>query len=170
MKWIGIACIVALIVYLLIGLITNQTEKTTTATQDSLKQNRDQTSKSINPFNSTGIQGFLAGLYKDYNDRNLPAIMENYSPSLEEYYDSGPVTNDSLGRIINDLFIKPAFYECTPDLNTLSIRPAKDRCTLTVTINEVLQRDNASPRQTYATKVEYVVTDAFKIISEKSFE
>jgi hypothetical protein len=119
-------------------------------------------------FSPAAISVFLNGLYRTYNNRDLDGIMKHYAPRLTEYYDSGSIGRDSLSGIIRDLFISPVFYECHPDMKTLSIQPGKDFCTVVVTINEKLKSNHTSRIETYATTIEYVVDTSFRIISERN--
>lgn len=119
------------------------------------------------PANSTQ---FLFQLYQSYNKRDLQAILSNYADSLTQYYDAGAMTKAKLNTIINDLFIKPDYYECKPDLRTLQLNAKGNVCLLTIAINETIKKDRQSKTENYDSKIEYTVDTAFKILSEKNIE
>jgi polyphosphate kinase len=94
--------------------------------------------------------------------------MSNYSPVVNEYYDSKSLTKDSLTSIVKNLFIIPASYNCTPDFKTLIVQPQDQNCKVIITINEKLKSDNNSSTDNYTTTIEYLLDPSYKIISEKS--
>jgi hypothetical protein len=117
-------------------------------------------------FGKQAITSFLTQLYADYNSRDLSGIMNHYARSVQPYYGSASLSNDSLRSVIKDLFITPAFYQCDPDFTTLQIDPENKTCKLVITINETLQSNAATARENYTTKIQYVVDSTFRIISE----
>lgn len=94
--------------------------------------------------------------------------MVNYAPLIEEYYESGPIRNDSLGTVIRNLFLTPYFYQCRPEFSSMQIRDSANRCMVLITIHETLQKDIGSKKENYDTRIEYELDPSFKIISEKS--
>lgn len=121
-------------------------------------------------FTQTNITQFLFGLYQSYNKRNLSSILSNYSDNLDQYYDAGAMTKNKLSNIVQDLFIKPAYYECHPDIRTLQSEIKGDHCKLSIAVTETIQADQRSKRENYSSKIEYVVDKSFKILSEKNIE
>jgi hypothetical protein len=119
-------------------------------------------------FTQSSVTSFLSGLYNAYNNRELTSIMSNYSPVVNEYYDSKSLTKDSLTSIVKNLFITPASYNCTPDFKTLIVQPQDQNCKVIITINEKLKSDNNSSTDNYTTTIEYLLDPSYKIISEKS--
>lgn len=118
-------------------------------------------------FTQSSISSFLNGLYNAYNERNLSAILGNYASSVHEYYESGALSKDSLSRIINTLFIAPAYYSCTPDFRTLTVQPQDQKCRVVITINEKLKNEETGSTDNYTTTIEYWLDPSYKIISEK---
>lgn len=118
-------------------------------------------------FTSSNIIQFLKQLYQSYNSRDLRAILSNYSDNVK-YYDAGDVWRSKLNGILQNLFIRPAYYEGIPDLSTLKFEVKNNLCTITITIHEVLQPDADSAKQTYASKIEYIINHSFKILSERN--
>jgi len=121
-------------------------------------------------FSTTNITQFLFGLYQSYNKRDLPAILSNYSDNLNQYYDAGAVTKNKLGDIIHDLFIKPSYYECHPDIRTLQSTVHGDSCKLSIAVTETIKADRRSKKEDYSSKIEYTIDRSFKILSEKNVE
>jgi hypothetical protein len=121
-------------------------------------------------FTSSNISQFLFKLYQSYNKRDLSSILGNYADSLNRYYDAGAVQKNQLKVIIRDLFIKPAFYECNPDLATLQFSTKGNTCKVTVSIHETIKPDAKSKSENYSSRIEYLVDSAFKIQSEKNVE
>jgi hypothetical protein len=121
-------------------------------------------------FTTTNITQFLFGLYQSYNKRDLPAILSNYSDNLNRYYDAGAVTKNKLGEIIHDLFIKPSYYECHPDIRTLQSTVRGDSCKLSIAVTETIKADRRSKKEDYSSKIEYTIDRSFKILSEKNVE
>jgi len=121
-------------------------------------------------FTPTNISQFLFSLYQSYNKRDLPSILSNYSDNLNRYYDAGSVTKNKLGDIIHDLFIKPAYYECRPDIRTLHFNIQGNICTLSIAVTETIKADRRSKKEDYSSKIEYTVDRSFKILSEKNIE
>ena len=80
------------------------------------------------------------------------------------------LTKNKLGSIIRDLFIKPSFYECQPDLRTLQFTVQDNVCTLNLSIKEKIKADKKSKTEIFSSKVEYVVDRSFKILAEKNLE
>ena len=118
-------------------------------------------------FTNEKVTDFLKSLYAAYNKRDLVAILNHYAPRLNLYYDSKSVGQDSLISIIDDLFLTPAAYQCTPDFGTLRIEPQEKNCRVTITISEKLRYDNSSSPEQYKSTIEYLVDPQFKILSEK---
>jgi predicted Ser/Thr protein kinase len=121
-------------------------------------------------FTSAAVSQFLFQLYHSYNKRELRPILSNYADSLSRYYDAGAITKNRLGEIIQDLFIKPAHYECSPDLKTLQLNIKGDNCKLTVTINETIKANARSGTERYSSRIEYIIDSSFKIRSEQNIE
>jgi hypothetical protein len=121
-------------------------------------------------FTPTNISQFLFSLYQSYNKRDLPSILSNYSDNLNRYYDAGSITKNKLGDIIHDLFIKPAYYECRPDIRTLHFNIQGDICQLSIAVTETIKADRRSRKEDYSSKIEYTVDRSFKILSEKNIE
>jgi len=121
-------------------------------------------------FTTTNITQFLFGLYQSYNKRDLPAILSNYNDNLNQYYDAGAVTKNKLGDIIHDLFIKPAYYECHPDIRTLQSTVLGDSCKLSIAVTETIKANRRSKKEDYSSKIEYTIDRSFKILSEKNVE
>jgi len=121
-------------------------------------------------FTSSNITQFLFQLYRSYNKRDLQDILSHYGDSVSQYYDASDLTKGKLSDIINDLFIKPAFYECQPDLRTLRFTVQGDRCRLVIGINESLKADANSKMEKYSSTIEYTVDRKFKILAEKNLE
>lgn len=119
-------------------------------------------------FSASAVTSFLNGLYNAYNNRDLNAIMSNYAGSINEYYDSGNVSKDSLNTIIKNLFITPTYYNCAPDFKTLNIQPQGKNCKAVITIHEKLRNNGNSKTENYTTTIEYLLDPSYKIISEKS--
>jgi len=121
-------------------------------------------------FTTTNITQFLFGLYQSYNKRDLPAILSNYSDNLNQYYDAGPVVKNKLGDIIHDLFIKPAYYECRPDIRSLQSTVQGEICKLSIAVTETIKADRRSKKEDYPSKIEYTIDRSFKILSERNIE
>lgn len=121
-------------------------------------------------FTSANITQFLFQLYQSYNKRDLSSILSNYADSLNQYYEAGSVTKDTLKNIIQNLFIKPAYYECKPDLRTLQFDANGNVCKLTIAITEIIKADKRSKTENYFSTIEYTVDKSFKILSEKNRE
>jgi len=131
---------------------------------------KQQVAKQETAFTSANITQFLFQLYQSYNKRDLSSILSNYADHLTQYYDASGVTLNKLSGIINDLFIKPAYYECHPDLRTLQINPQGNVCTLTIEVNETIKKDKRSNTENYSSKIEYTISTSFKILSERNIE
>lgn len=121
-------------------------------------------------FTQAGVASFLKQLYSAYNSRDLSSIMNHYAPSLNEYYDLQSLTKDSLGTVINNLFILPAYYQCAPDFETLSIQPQRNNCKAVITIKERVKSGKKTKTNTYTTTVAYLLDSSYKIVSEKAVE
>jgi hypothetical protein len=121
-------------------------------------------------FTSANVTQFLFQLYQSYNKRDLSDILSNYADSLNQYYDVSGVTKRNLRGIISDLFIKPAYYECHPDLRTLQLNRQENFWTLTISINETIKKDGRSNTENYSSKIEYTIDSSFKILSEKNLD
>jgi hypothetical protein len=119
-------------------------------------------------YSPEAIKKFLQGLYGAYNQRDLTAITAHYAPFVTEYYESRTVSQDSLRSMIQDLFISPAAYSCTPDYSTLKTEVVDEKCKVELTIKEKLQPDKNSPAEEYTTKIQYVIDPSYKIVAEKS--
>ncbi len=119
-------------------------------------------------FTDAGVRSFLTGLYQAYNSRKISAIMPHYAGLVTNYYDATAVTRDSLATLINDLFITPALYSCTPDFATMTITPQAESCKIAITIRERLKSNNGSRTENFTTKIEYQLDASYKIISEKT--
>lgn len=120
-------------------------------------------------FTSANISQFLFQLYHSYNKRERSSILPNYADKVH-YYDAGLVNKNKLSDIIQDLFIKPAHYECNPDIKTLQFNSQGNNCTLTVNINETIKANSRSATENYSSKIEYIIDSSFKIKSEKNIE
>jgi hypothetical protein len=163
-----------LIVFLIAGYFVWENQSsginhTTTIEKTSVPQSLP-TQKQETVFTSANITQFLFQLYQSYNKRSLQAILTNYADTLHQYYDAGSLTKNKLSDIITNLFIKPAYYECQPDLRTLQFTSQDDSCRLTVSITETIKKDNQSTMENYSSKVEYVINPLFKITAEKNIE
>ena len=121
-------------------------------------------------FTTTNITQFLFGLYQSYNKRDLPSILSNYADNLSQYYDAGGVTKNKLSDIMHDLFIKPSYYECHPDIRTLRSTIAGDTCKLSIAVTETIKANRRSKKEDYSSKIEYTIDRSFKILSEKNIE
>jgi len=146
-----------------------QQELPTVAKKESVQPiQKSATQESV--FTPTNITQFLFGLYQSYNKRDLPAILSNYSDNLNQYYDAGAVANNKLGDIIHDLFIKPAYYECHPDIRSLQSTVRGDTCRLSIAVTETIKADRRSKKEDYSSKIEYTIDRSFKILSERNIE
>lgn len=132
------------------------------------KQKEPTTKETV--FTPANITQFLFQLYQSYNKRDLSSILSNYTDNTVQYYDAGSITKDKLSDVIRNLFIKPKYYECHPDITSLQINPEGAHCKLTISINETIKADNRSKTENYSSKLEYTVDTAFKIIAEKNIE
>lgn len=121
-------------------------------------------------FTTVNITQFLFQLYQSYNKRDLSSILSNYADSVTQYYDAGSMSKDRLGDVIKNLFIKPVYYECRPDLTTLKFDALGDSCKLRLSINETIKADKRSKTETYSSRIEYTVDTSFKIMAEKNIE
>lgn len=121
-------------------------------------------------FTSSNINQFLFQLYQSYNKRDLSSILSNYHDNLSQYYDAGAVSKNKLSDVIKNLFIKPVYYECHPDLTTLKFTPLGDSCRLSISIDETIKADKRSKTEDYSSKIEYTVDSSFKILAEKNIE
>jgi hypothetical protein len=152
----------------------NQSKKTNTVTAAVSKpspqiqqpiQKKEQTI-----FSSVNITQFLFQLYQSYNKRDLSSILSNYADSVSQYYDAGAMQKSKLNDVIKNLFIKPAHYECHPDLTTLQLNAMGDSCKLTISINETIKADKRSKTENYSSKIEYIIDTSFKIVAEKNMD
>lgn len=141
--------------------------ETTSQLQDTTQKKEEQKTKET-VFTSASITQFLFQLYQAYNKRELPSIMSNYAENVNQYYDAGSVQKSKLVGVIKNLFIKPEYYECHPDLTTLKINELGDSCKLTISIKETIKADKRSRRENYSSTIEYTIDTAFKIIAEKT--
>jgi hypothetical protein len=121
-------------------------------------------------FTSTNIAQFLFQLYQSYNRRDLEGILSNYTDSLSQYYDTYGVNKTELTEMINNLFIAPTFYECEPDIRTVTFTNQGDVCKLTVSVKETIQAKRRSKKENYASTIEYTVNRSFKIFSERNIQ
>jgi hypothetical protein len=121
-------------------------------------------------FTVNAVQAFLNGLYDSYNKRDLKEITDHYAEPVGEYYDSKNISRDSLAVIIKNLFISPAYYSCTPDFSSLKVHPDGNACSVGVEITELLQKNPSDKRETFHTKIAYVIDENYRIVSEKSDE
>jgi len=122
-------------------------------------------------FTTSKITNSLAQLYQSYNDRKLSAILSNYNEKLDQYYDAAPVNRASLSGIMKTLFIKPYFYQCTPDWSTLHVENENNNlCNVTITLNEAIKTKKRSRQEKYTSHVQYTFNKNFKIVSEKSID
>lgn len=119
-------------------------------------------------FTSANINQFLSQLYASYNKRDLSLILSNYAGNLLQYYDAGAISKEKLSDVISNLFIKPAYYECSPNLQSIQFSPQGDTCRITVTINEIIKADNRSKKEKYSSTIEYTIDRSFKILAEKN--
>jgi hypothetical protein len=122
------------------------------------------------PFSTEATRSFLQGLYAAYNRRDLPAMRSFYAPRVTMYYDSRNLSADSLQAILKDLFIAPAFYQCRPDMKTLRQETQGAQQRITLELTETLQEEKTSRRETYTTRVEYLVDRNYKIVSERKLD
>ena len=172
---IAIVSVVAFASVFFIKAQNNNSEKIQNAAPATTKKENVQTekqnpSKEESVFNQTNLTQFLFGLYQSYNNRNLSSILSNYSENLDQYYDAGAITKNKLSGVINDLFIKPAYYECQPDIRTLRSEILGSNCKLSIAVTETIRADRRSKKENYSSKIEYVVDKSFKILSEKNIE
>jgi hypothetical protein len=121
-------------------------------------------------FTTSNVSTFLEQLFSAYNQRDLNAIMVHYAGTVENYYDTKKVRNDSLRLIIKDLFIAPAFYEGKPVYTTLTIKPTAQSCSVVIQIREKLKSRPHGKTERYTTTIEYILDPSFRIISEKNPE
>lgn len=128
------------------------------------------TSQQKSVFTSTALSQFLFQLYQSYNKRELPSILSHYADTVNRYYDAGAITKDKLSDIIENLFIKPAVYECNPNIKSLQFKAFGDSCKLTVTINETIKPNAQSRTEHYSSKIAYIIDKSFKIQSENNIE
>jgi hypothetical protein len=119
-------------------------------------------------FTKDKVTSFLENLYASYNSRNIESIMSFYAPTMNEYYSSSQLNNDSLQVLINDLFITPASYKCSPDFSSLTIEPGDNTCKVTITINEKLKKKRRSRTENYNTTIMYTLDSSYKILAEKT--
>ncbi len=147
-----------------------QNHATSPQIQNSQNHTPTTSHKSQTVFTSEKVKGFLSSLYQAYNERDQQSILANYGPQLDQYYDADTVTREKLSGIIRDLFIKPDFYQCEPDFNTLQYREEGDNLIATITIKETIQANPGSGRESYVSKIEYTVNKSYKVISEKNIE
>lgn len=172
-----IAAIVIVFLLVLAGayfLWPNQMKKdnslTTIASTSEVKKEQKSPVQQKTVFTSAAISQFLLQLYQSYNKRELRPILSNYADNLSRYYDAGAITKNRLGEIIQDLFIKPAHYECNPDFKTLQFDIQGNTCKLTITINETIKANARSGTEHYSSKIEYLIDSSFKIRSEQNTE
>jgi hypothetical protein len=137
-------------------------------TQRPTGKNEEQTKETV--FTSSNITQFLFQLYQSYNKRDISAILTNYADSVHQYYDAGSMSKNKLSDLVKNLFIKPAYYECHPDLTTLKFNALGDSCKLSILINETIKADKISKTENYSSKIEYTVDTSFKIMAEKNIE
>ncbi|HJW18237.1 MAG TPA: hypothetical protein VJ499_13995, partial [Flavisolibacter sp.] len=121
-------------------------------------------------FTKSKVTSLLENLYASYNKRDIQSIMSFYTPVINEYYSSGQIHKDSLQNLINDLFITPASYKCTPDFSSLIIRPGDNTCQVIITINEKLKKKRRSRTENYNTTIKYTIDPSFKIMAERTVE
>jgi hypothetical protein len=151
----------------------NRSKKTNTvlATSKQTPQlQRPSQKKEETVFTSANITQFLFQLYQSYNKRELSSILSNYADSVSQYYDAGAMQKNKLSDVLRNLFIKPVYYECHPDLTTLEFNPQTDSCKLTISINETIKADRRSKTENYSSKIEYILDTSFKIMAEKNIE
>jgi hypothetical protein len=169
---------VIVIVLLLISSVAyfvwaSQTKKPVSVSdvdQPAVKQQAAATPQQKSVFTSASVSQFLFQLYQSYTKRELPSILSHYADTINRYYDAGAVTKIKLGGIIEDLFIKPAQYECNPNINSLQFKSFGDSCKLTITINETIKPNAQSGTEHYSSKIVYIINKSFKIRSEKNIE
>ncbi len=116
------------------------------------------------------VTNMLENLYAAYNQRDLPLIMSFYAPTVNEYYSSAQLGKDSLQVLINDLFITPASYKCTPNFSSMTIQPGDQTCKVTITINEKLKKKRRSRTENYNTTINYTLSPTLKILAEKTLD
>jgi len=121
-------------------------------------------------FSVDAVKNFLNDLYGSYNKKDLSEMVNHYSEPVDEYYDSKSISADSLSGILKNLFITPVYYSCKPDFTTLKVVPNGDNCSVNMQITEVLQKDANSKRDTFHTRIAYVINKDYRIISEISPE
>ncbi|MFL5740600.1 MAG: hypothetical protein ACJ75B_10315 [Flavisolibacter sp.] len=160
--------LLAVISYFTINFISSDKVEMPEVRQTTSALSTDALSPKASPFTTKEVSSFLQHLYDAYNARNLGSIMSNYASSVDSYYDSRSITRDSLGHIINDLFIQPAYYSCHPDFKTLHIEAAKNSCKAVITIHEKLKSHPHEKTASYTTTIEYSLDPSYKIIAEKT--
>lgn len=143
--------------------------KTDLQTQAPVQKSETQKTKET-VFTTANITQFLFQLYQSYNKRDLSSILSNYADNVSQYYDAGSMSKNKLGDVIKNLFIKPAYYECHPDLTTLKFDALGDSSKLRISINETIKADKRSKTENYSSKIEYTVDTSFKIMAEKNIE
>ena len=121
-------------------------------------------------FTKAKVTNMLEKLYAAYNQRDLPSIMSFYAPTVNEYYSSALLSKDSLQTLINDLFITPASYKCTPNFSSMTIQPGEQTCTVTITINEKLKKNRRSRTENYNTTINYTLSPTLQIVAEKNVD
>jgi hypothetical protein len=80
------------------------------------------------------------------------------------------MSKNKLSDLVKNLFIKPTYYECHPDLTTLKFNALGDSCKLSILINETIKADKISKTENYSSKIEYTVDTSFRIMAEKNIE
>ncbi|MGZ3922596.1 MAG: hypothetical protein ACXVBJ_02425, partial [Flavisolibacter sp.] len=131
---------------------------------------KPQAVKEVSVFTSTSLAQFLFQLYQSYNKRDLEGILSNYTDSLSQYYDTYAVRKYELTGIIKNLFIKPSFYECQPDLRTLAYTTEGEVCKLSVGVKETIQANRRSKKENFSSTIQYTIDKSFKILSEKNIQ
>lgn len=119
-------------------------------------------------FTGQAVTNALTQLYQCYDQRNLNAILSNYADNLDDYYDAAAVSKKSLGGIIKSLFIRPYFYQCNPDWQSMNIeKEDSNSCTVTIMLNEKIKTRKRSKQENYTSRIQYIFDKNFKIVSEK---
>ncbi|MGZ3844487.1 MAG: hypothetical protein ACXVBH_00430 [Flavisolibacter sp.] len=148
------------------AVVASQVAPTKTVTPDT----KPQAAKEASVFTSTSLAQFLFQLYQSYNKRDLEGILSNYTDSLSQYYDTYAVRKYELTGIIKNLFIKPSFYECQPDIRTLEYTTEGEVCKLSVGVKETIQANRRSKKENFSSTIQYTIDKSFKILSEKNIQ
>jgi hypothetical protein len=147
--------------------LTLPAEKTISSSETNQAIDKDAITTNEVVFSEASVTQFLSGLYDSYNRRNLSSILSNYADTVNQYYDANNVSKNRLKGIIENLFIKPASYKCTPDFTTLQLEPTGNICKAIVSLKETIQLNKRSAKEDYSSRIEYTIDKSFNIIAEQ---